>query len=106
MVTALGKTWHPEHFVCHVCKVELGTGKFFEREDVPFCEKDYHALFAPRCAYCEQPIVDVSAVICLSIATFLQHRHKTAPQTTTISEMYYSTAEDMASRTLPVRPLP
>ena len=60
MVTALGKTWHPEHFVCIRCGVELGMGKFFERDDMPYCEEDYHAEFAPRCSHCNRPIVDVS----------------------------------------------
>lgn len=58
IVTALGRTWHPEHFVCEVCKVELGTGNFFERDQKPYCEQDYHALFSPRCALCNEPILD------------------------------------------------
>ncbi|XP_056132548.1 paxillin isoform X2 [Lampris incognitus] len=56
MVTALGEVWHPEHFVCAVCKMELGSRGFFEREGKPYCEKDYHHLFSPRCAYCKGPI--------------------------------------------------
>ena len=35
-------------------------GKFFERDDMPYCEEDYHAEFAPRCSHCNRPIVDVS----------------------------------------------
>ncbi|KAF7203059.1 leupaxin isoform X1 [Nothobranchius furzeri] len=57
MITALGEVWHPEHFVCEVCKKELGTIGFFEREGRPFCDKDYHELFSPRCAYCKRPIM-------------------------------------------------
>ncbi|KAM7388314.1 hypothetical protein PAMP_024500 [Pampus punctatissimus] len=57
MITALGEVWHPEHFVCVVCKTELGTKNFFEREGKPYCEKDYQELFSPRCAYCKGPIV-------------------------------------------------
>ncbi|XP_056234284.1 leupaxin [Seriola aureovittata] len=57
MITALGEVWHPEHFVCVVCKTELGTTGFFEREGRPYCDKDYHHLFSPRCAYCKGPIV-------------------------------------------------
>lgn len=57
MITALGEVWHPEHFVCVVCKTELATTGFFEREGQPYCDKDYQQLFSPRCAYCKGPIV-------------------------------------------------
>lgn len=59
VITALGKTWHPEHFTCTHCREELGTRNFFEREGHPYCENDYHNLFSPRCAYCNGPILDV-----------------------------------------------
>ncbi|KAG0718107.1 Paxillin [Chionoecetes opilio] len=58
VITALGKTWHPEHFTCTHCNQELGTKNFFEREGRPYCETDYHDLFSPRCAYCNGPILD------------------------------------------------
>ncbi|XP_058794054.1 leupaxin isoform X2 [Phymastichus coffea] len=58
VITALGKTWHPEHFTCTHCREELGTRNFFEREAKPYCETDYHNLFSPRCAYCNGPILD------------------------------------------------
>ncbi|XP_008334577.1 leupaxin [Cynoglossus semilaevis] len=56
MITALGEVWHPEHFVCWVCKAELGTTGFFERDGQAYCNEDYHRLFSPRCAYCQGPI--------------------------------------------------
>ena len=59
MITALGEVWHPEHFVCAVCKKELSTTGFFERDGQPYCDKDYQHLFSPRCAYCKGPIVKV-----------------------------------------------
>ncbi|XP_044734504.1 leupaxin-like isoform X3 [Chrysoperla carnea] len=58
VITALGKTWHPEHFTCTHCTQELGTRNFFERDGHPYCEPDYHNLFSPRCAYCNGPILD------------------------------------------------
>ncbi|XP_061400598.1 paxillin isoform X4 [Musca vetustissima] len=58
VITALGKTWHPEHFTCNHCNEELGTRNFFERDGFPYCEKDYHNLFSPRCAYCNGAILD------------------------------------------------
>nr|XP_012324390.1 paxillin isoform X2 [Aotus nancymaae] len=58
VVTAMGKTWHPEHFVCTHCQEEIGSRNFFERDGQPYCEKDYHNLFSPRCYYCNGPILD------------------------------------------------
>uniref|UniRef100_A0A8C5LLR7 Paxillin n=1 Tax=Leptobrachium leishanense TaxID=445787 RepID=A0A8C5LLR7_9ANUR len=58
VVTAMGKTWHPEHFVCTHCQDEIGSRNFFERDGQPYCEKDYHNLFSPRCHYCNGPILD------------------------------------------------
>lgn len=60
VVTAMGRTWHPEHFVCTHCQDEIGSRNFFERDGQPYCEKDYHNLFSPRCYYCNGPILDVS----------------------------------------------
>ncbi|XP_071849259.1 paxillin-like isoform X2 [Apostichopus japonicus] len=57
IVTALGKTWHPEHFVCNHCQQELGMENFFERDEKAYCENDYHNLFSPRCAYCNGAIL-------------------------------------------------
>nr|XP_015211343.1 PREDICTED: leupaxin-like isoform X1 [Lepisosteus oculatus] len=58
VITAMGMTWHPEHFVCCVCKEELGVScGFFERDGKPYCETDYQNIFAPRCAYCNGPIL-------------------------------------------------
>ncbi|XP_069038067.1 paxillin isoform X3 [Lepisosteus oculatus] len=58
VVTAMGRTWHPEHFVCTHCQEEIGSRNFFERDGLPYCEKDYHSLFSPRCYYCNGPILD------------------------------------------------
>ncbi|NXP05451.1 LPXN protein, partial [Thinocorus orbignyianus] len=56
VLTALGKTWHPEHFTCSRCGQELGGRPFFERGGQAYCEEDYHQAFSPRCAYCAGPI--------------------------------------------------
>lgn len=58
VVTALGKTFHPEHFTCANCNMELGSQNFFEREEKPYCEDCYQTLFSPRCARCSGPILD------------------------------------------------
>ncbi|XP_074854219.1 leupaxin [Carettochelys insculpta] len=58
MITALGKTWHPEHFTCTQCEQELGSSPFYERDGLAYCQQDYHHLFSPRCAYCAAPILE------------------------------------------------
>ncbi|XP_058868495.1 transforming growth factor beta-1-induced transcript 1 protein-like isoform X2 [Acipenser ruthenus] len=58
VVTALGQTWHQEHFVCSHCQKEIGGSNFFEKDGLPFCESDYFSLFSPRCGLCSQPILD------------------------------------------------
>lgn len=73
----MGRTWHPEHFVCTHCQEEIGSRNFFEREGQPYCEKDYHNLFSPRCYYCNGPILDVSprrvrvsvGLLCITVRT-------------------------------------
>ncbi|XP_078508816.1 transforming growth factor beta-1-induced transcript 1 protein [Lissotriton helveticus] len=58
VVTALGQTWHPEHFVCSHCQKEMGGSNFFEKDGLPYCERDYFTLFSPRCGLCNEPIID------------------------------------------------
>lgn len=61
VVTAMGKTWHPEHFVCAKCPEQLGDKNYFERNGLAYCEDDYHRLYSPKCAHCNQAILDVSS---------------------------------------------
>ncbi|KAL6064720.1 LIM and senescent cell antigen-like-containing domain protein 2 [Balamuthia mandrillaris] len=56
VTNALGKHYHPEHFVCTNCSQPFPGGKFLEYEGKPYCEPHYYELFAPRCIACEQPI--------------------------------------------------
>ena len=60
VLDALGRQWHPEHFTCASCEVELSNATYYESNGRPYCEKDYHELYAPRCAYCNGPILEVS----------------------------------------------
>uniref|UniRef100_A0A671RP50 Paxillin b n=1 Tax=Sinocyclocheilus anshuiensis TaxID=1608454 RepID=A0A671RP50_9TELE len=70
VVTAMGRTWHPEHFVCTHCQEEIGSRNFFEREGQPYCERDYHHLFSPRCYY--SSVYYVSLCIHLFSATYIK----------------------------------
>ena len=39
--------------------MEIGRRDFYEKSGKPYCEQDYRRLFAPKCARCDQAIVDV-----------------------------------------------
>ena len=59
-ITAMNKPWHIEHFACVQCNKELSTSAFYGYNGKPYCERDYQEMFAPRCAYCNGAIIDVS----------------------------------------------
>jgi paxillin len=58
VISALGRIFHPEHFVCGNCQLPLGTSNFYEQDGVPNCERCYQELLCPRCAHCDEPILD------------------------------------------------
>ena len=72
--SAIGKTWHPDHFICDGCGVSLQYQGFMEEGGKVYCEEDYNKYFAPHCAVCKQPIVGVSATVILSFTVSLQDR--------------------------------
>lgn len=63
-VTAMkGQKYHPHCFVCSGCQQQLSdgdgrrAGKYVIGDDgLPYCERDYKRLFAPRCAACAIPM--------------------------------------------------
>jgi hypothetical protein len=55
-ITALGATWHPEHFLCAGCGQPLTEERFQVSQGKPYHQACYLAYQAPRCAYCGQPI--------------------------------------------------
>lgn len=55
-VTALGKKWHVEHFICTTCLQPFTSGQFFERDGRPYCENDFYSSFAPKCARCNDAV--------------------------------------------------
>ena len=52
---ALGRLWHPEHFICSRCRKPIGK-RFLEHKGRAYCEKDYLELFGEKCALCNKPI--------------------------------------------------
>ncbi|BFU18662.1 LIM domain containing protein [Entamoeba histolytica HM-1:IMSS-B] len=55
-ITALGRSYHPDHFVCKNCKKPLGTNPFHNVENSPYCKDCFIAKFAKICARCGKPI--------------------------------------------------
>ena len=62
MITAMGKSWHSDHFVCCVCDVNLEHIQFFQRDGQAYCHLDYHDKFSPKCGHCNTAIENVSRV--------------------------------------------
>lgn len=57
-MNALGKTYHPDHFVCACCSQPFVNGKFMIKDDEPYCETDFYELFGNKCKTCGDPIKD------------------------------------------------
>ncbi|MGH0186633.1 UNVERIFIED_CONTAM: hypothetical protein FKN15_022132 [Acipenser sinensis] len=58
VVTALDRTWHPEHFFCAQCGAFFGPEGFHEKDGKAYCRKDYFDMFAPKCGGCARAILE------------------------------------------------
>ena len=47
---AMGKVWHPEHFVCEICELNLQGESFVQYEGRPYRQHCYLNQYAPKCA--------------------------------------------------------
>ncbi|MCL4127761.1 UNVERIFIED_CONTAM: hypothetical protein GTU68_039511, partial [Idotea baltica] len=56
VVTALGKHWHVEHFVCAKCEKPFMGHRHYEKKGLAYCETHYHELFGSLCFICNQVI--------------------------------------------------
>lgn len=72
VIQAMGKTFHPEHFICGGCQTPLGTRNFFDSNGLPFCETCYQLSFCPRCASCNEPILN-QCVAALGLKWHVEH---------------------------------
>lgn len=55
-LSALGATWHPEHFVCAACGRPIAEASFQVNEGRPYHVACYSERIAPRCAFCGDPL--------------------------------------------------
>lgn len=57
VVQALGKNYHPDHFVCEYCSQPFPGGRFLVGPDEKlYCEQDFMELHAKRCQVCNDII--------------------------------------------------
>jgi len=63
-VTAMGKSWCPDHFICANprCGNKLMNMGFVEEGGFLYCEKDYELYFAPHCFKCDAAIIGVGTL--------------------------------------------
>lgn len=72
VVTALGKNWHVEHFVCAKCEKPFLGHRHYENRGLAYCETHYHQLFGNLCFICNQvcagdgELVDLVASLCIT----------------------------------------
>lgn len=58
LITALGKSFHPEHFFCSQCGKVFGPDEaFLEANGKAYCEEDFGVMFAGVCAKCKKPLL-------------------------------------------------
>ncbi|KAL2913424.1 hypothetical protein HK105_207036 [Polyrhizophydium stewartii] len=51
-MSAIGKIYHPEHFVCWKCEKPFDGAPYFEYQSRPYCEAHYKELTGSVCQYC------------------------------------------------------
>ena len=52
IIHAIGKTWHPEHFVCGSCEKAFDGRRHYEKKGLAYCETHYTELFGEICFSC------------------------------------------------------
>lgn len=72
VVTALGKHWHVDHFVCSKCERPFLGKRHYERNGLAYCEQHFYAMFGKRCNACDQ-IIKGDAINALDKFWCVQH---------------------------------
>ncbi|OAF65568.1 hypothetical protein A3Q56_06718 [Intoshia linei] len=69
---AEGSSWHPHHFTCHECCVQLGDRRYVMKNDRSYCCTCYQNIYNDICDTCQTPIqLNESQITHLSV-----HWHK------------------------------
>uniref|UniRef100_A0AC34GTA9 LIM zinc-binding domain-containing protein n=1 Tax=Panagrolaimus sp. ES5 TaxID=591445 RepID=A0AC34GTA9_9BILA len=55
VITALGKQWHVEHFVCAVCEKPFLGNKHYEKAGLAYCELHFNQRYGNMCFRCSKP---------------------------------------------------
>lgn len=55
-MTALGKHFHVDHFVCARCERPFLGKRHYERKGLAYCEQHYYQMFGHQCFVCQQMI--------------------------------------------------
>ncbi|XP_066506400.1 PDZ and LIM domain protein 5b isoform X2 [Hoplias malabaricus] len=56
VINALKQTWHVYCFLCTSCQEPIRNNTFHLEDGLPYCERDYYALFGTSCHGCDFPI--------------------------------------------------
>lgn len=75
VVTALGKNWHVEHFVCAKCEKPFLGHRHYEKRGLAYCETHYHQLFGNLCFVCNQVIAGDGKLIDIKFKIW-EYQHK------------------------------
>jgi len=54
-ITALGRQFHTEHFVCFKCEKRFDDSMFYEYQNKPYCIIHYNELTQSNCGRCKHP---------------------------------------------------
>lgn len=57
-LTALGKTWHPEHFICGACRRPITDSRFLQHQESAYHTGCVQSRIVPRCALCSKSLTD------------------------------------------------
>ncbi|KAI8904732.1 hypothetical protein EDD86DRAFT_229820 [Gorgonomyces haynaldii] len=58
-ISALGKIYHPDHFVCFKCELPFHGNPYYEYKGKPYDELHYKEAIGALCPYCWQPATGV-----------------------------------------------
>eukprot|EP01134_Creolimax_fragrantissima_P002239 CFRG2239T1 len=52
--SALGREWHPEHFVCTKCECPFAGDAYYEYKGAPYCKPHYKEVCGDLCYTCQE----------------------------------------------------